>query len=143
MYDKWQKKKKIALFVVRDRHVTFFHLLLEQNPTPLPVRMHPKLFFSYFVYKKNKFHTYPTYVQAQCPLYVVHVMSKSAGTELARARHRYGNVGIYGETLAAALGTDGTNYTHQCWHHAACHVLSPPLRPDTETPKFLMNLLAQ
>ncbi|XP_039448318.1 dihydropyrimidinase isoform X3 [Culex pipiens pallens] len=81
--------------------------------------------------------------QTKCPLYVVHVMSKSAGIELARARRRYNGVGIYGETLAAALGTDGTNYTHQCWHHAACHVLSPPLRPDPTTPEFMMKLLAQ
>jgi dihydropyrimidinase len=70
-------------------------------------------------------------------------MSKSAGIEVARARQRYGGVGIYGETLAAALGTDGTNYQHECWHHAACHVLSPPLRPDPDTPQFLMGLLAQ
>lgn len=70
-------------------------------------------------------------------------MSKSAGIELARARRRYKGVGIYGETLAAALGSDGTNYTHHCWHHAACHVLSPPLRPDTTTPEFMMKLLAQ
>lgn len=81
--------------------------------------------------------------QTKCPLYVVHVMSKSAGIELARARERYNGIGIYGETLAAALGTDGTHYTHQCWHHAACHVLSPPLRPDPTTPEFMMKLLAQ
>lgn len=70
-------------------------------------------------------------------------MSKMAGIELARARERYGHVGIYGETLAAALGSDGTNYIHHCWHHAACHVLSPPLRPDPSTPEFMMRLLAQ
>lgn len=76
-------------------------------------------------------------------MYVVHVMSKSAGIEVARARRRYNNIGIYGETLAAALGTDGTNYQHKCFHHAAAHVLSPPLRPDQTTPEFLMKLLAQ
>ncbi|XP_067642833.1 dihydropyrimidinase isoform X3 [Eurosta solidaginis] len=81
--------------------------------------------------------------QVDCPLYVVHVMSKSAGIELARARKRYTNRGIiYGETLAAALGTDGTNYWHDCFHHAAAHVLSPPLRPDPTTPTFMMKLLA-
>ncbi|XP_052870063.1 dihydropyrimidinase isoform X1 [Anopheles cruzii] len=80
--------------------------------------------------------------QAHCPLYVVHVMSKSAGIEVARARHRYNGAGIFGETLAAAVGTDGTNYQHKCWHHAAAHVLSPPLRPDPTTPEFLMKLLA-
>ncbi|XP_049537609.1 dihydropyrimidinase isoform X1 [Anopheles darlingi] len=81
--------------------------------------------------------------QAQCPLYVVHVMSKSAGIEVARARRRYNATGIFGETLAAAVGTDGTHYHDQCWHHAAAHVLSPPLRPDPTTPEFLMKLLAQ
>lgn len=78
-----------------------------------------------------------------CPLYVVHVMSRSAALELARARSRYQTRGIYGETLAAALGTDGTHYTHQCFHHAACHVLSPPLRPDVTTPAALMKFLAK
>lgn len=82
-------------------------------------------------------------VQAHCPLYVVHVMSKSAGIEVARARRRYNGTGIFGETLAAALGTDGTHYHDKCWHHAAAHVLSPPLRPDPTTPEFLMKLLAQ
>ncbi|XP_014091410.1 dihydropyrimidinase isoform X1 [Bactrocera oleae] len=80
--------------------------------------------------------------QVDCPLYVVHVMSKSAGIEVARARRRYKNTVIYGETLAAALGTDGTNYWHECFQHAAGHVLSPPLRPDPTTPAFMMNLLA-
>ncbi|XP_055375035.1 dihydropyrimidinase isoform X1 [Condylostylus longicornis] len=80
--------------------------------------------------------------QMQCPLYVVHVMSKSAAIEVKRARERYNQKGIYGETLAAALGTDGTNYKHECWHHAAAHVLSPPLRPDKTTPQFLMKSLA-
>ncbi|XP_058454472.1 dihydropyrimidinase-like [Malaya genurostris] len=81
--------------------------------------------------------------QTKCPLYVVHVMSKSAGIEFTRARHRYSEVGIFGETLAAALGTDGTHYWDKCWHHAASHVTSPPLRPDQTTPEFLMNMLAQ
>lgn len=76
-------------------------------------------------------------------MYVVHVMSKSAGIELARARQRYKYRGIYGETLAAALGTDGTHCFNKCFHHAAAHVLSPPLRPDPTTPEFMMKLLAK
>uniref|UniRef100_A0A182MQI7 dihydropyrimidinase n=1 Tax=Anopheles culicifacies TaxID=139723 RepID=A0A182MQI7_9DIPT len=63
--------------------------------------------------------------QAHCPLYVVHVMSKSAGIEVARARRRYNGTGIFGETLAAALGTDGTHYHDKCWHHAAAHTKAP------------------
>ena len=30
----------------------------------------------------------------------------------------------------------------QCWRHAAGYVLSPPLREDTTTPDYLMDLLA-
>lgn len=90
-------------------------------------------------------HPYSTRVRVEvgCPLYVVHVMSKAAGVELARARQRYGGVGIYGETLAATLGTDGTHCWNRCFCHAAAHVLSPPLRADPSTPEFMMRLLAQ
>lgn len=77
--------------------------------------------------------------QTHCPLYVVHVMSRSAAEAVALARSR-GNV-IYGETLGAALGADGRAYKHQCWEHAAGHVLSPPLRPDPETPETMLRFL--
>lgn len=70
-------------------------------------------------------------------------MSRSASEEVARARDRYiGELPIFGETLAAALGTTGLEYQNKCWFHAACHVLSPPLRPDTSTPEYLMQSLA-
>lgn len=82
-------------------------------------------------------------LQVNCPLYIVHVMSKSAAIEVARARRRYRGVGIYAETLAAAIGSDGTNYRHNCFHHAAAHILSPPLRPDTTTPDFMVKCLAE
>jgi len=78
--------------------------------------------------------------QAGCPLYVVHVMSKTAGDAVANAR-REGEV-VFGEPTAAGLGTDGTNCWNKCWKHAACHVMSPPLRPDPTTPGYLMDLLA-
>ncbi|XP_018397062.1 PREDICTED: dihydropyrimidinase isoform X3 [Cyphomyrmex costatus] len=79
--------------------------------------------------------------QVNCPLYVVHVMSRSAAEQVEAARKR--GVCVFGETLAAAIGTDGTNYLHKCWRHAAGHVISPPLRPDMDTPRVLVNMLAK
>lgn len=78
--------------------------------------------------------------QANCPLYVVHVMSKSAAVAVSNAR-RQGKV-VFGEPIAAGLGTDGTHQFNKCWRHAAGHVMSPPLRPDSTTPAYLMDLLA-
>lgn len=78
--------------------------------------------------------------RANCPLYVVHVMSKAAAHAILEGRAR-GCI-VWGEPIAAGLGTDGTNYWHKCWRHAAGHVMGPPLRPDPQTPKYLMDLLA-
>lgn len=77
--------------------------------------------------------------QANCPLYVVHVMGKPAANEIARARKRYeGKGGIYAEALAAAIAMDGSKF-----HNSCHHVMSPPIRPDPETPEFLLKALAR
>lgn len=80
--------------------------------------------------------------QTKCPLYVVHVMSKAAAEEISRARKSWGENFIFGEALAAGLGTDGLQCANKCWHHAAAHVMSPPLRPNKETKEVLMRMLA-
>jgi len=79
--------------------------------------------------------------QTKCPLYVVHVMSKSAANIIMNKR-KEGTV-IFGEPIAASLACNGTHYYHSCWRHAAAYVLSPPLREDTSTPGYLMELLAR
>ncbi len=46
--------------------------------------------------------------QVKCPLYVVHVMSKSAATIIMEKR-KTGSV-IFGEPIAASLACNGTHY---------------------------------
>ncbi|CAF0880059.1 unnamed protein product [Brachionus calyciflorus] len=74
------------------------------------------------------------------PVYIVHVMSKSAAQAVSDGK-RKGTV-VIGEPIAAGLATDGTHYFNKCWRHSAGHVMSPPLRDDASTPGYLMDLLA-
>lgn len=73
------------------------------------------------------------------PLYVVHVMKKSAAEEIRRAKKK-GYV-VYGEALAAGLGTDGSHYLDKDWDHAAGFVMSPTIDMNPQTKEFEMRLL--
>jgi dihydropyrimidinase len=77
--------------------------------------------------------------QVNVPLYVVHVMSKSAAYEVERAKAAGKNV--YGEPLAAGLAVDGREYWNKDWRHAAGFVMSPPIREDPSTKDYLMESL--
>ncbi|GJQ68566.1 hypothetical protein Trydic_g14414 [Trypoxylus dichotomus] len=61
--------------------------------------------------------------QVDSPLYVVHVMSKSAGFAVKQARER--GVQVIGETLVAGVACDGSHYKNPCFNHLAAHVNSP------------------
>lgn len=50
---------------------------------------------------------------------------------------------VFGEVVTAALAVDGSQYFNKSWRHAAAHVSSPPLRPDSTTPDYLADLLAK
>eukprot|EP00466_Bigelowiella_natans_P013001 jgi/Bigna1/72466/fgenesh1_pg.20_\ len=77
--------------------------------------------------------------QVNVPLFVVHVMSKSAPQEVERAKAK--GINVYGEPLAVALACDGREYYHPDWRHAAGYVMSPPLREDPSTKLYLAEAL--
>uniref|UniRef100_A0A5K3ET21 dihydropyrimidinase n=2 Tax=Mesocestoides corti TaxID=53468 RepID=A0A5K3ET21_MESCO len=76
---------------------------------------------------------------ANCPLYVVHVMSSAAAQKISDARQD--GILVVGEAIAAGLATDGSHYLNKCWRHAAGYVMSPPLR-EKGTQTLLMKALA-
>lgn len=78
--------------------------------------------------------------QLNTPIYIVHVMSKSAANMIMNARKE--GKRVYGEPIAAGLGTDGHHCFHEDWRHAAAYIMSPPLRNDPTVKEYLMKLLA-
>uniref|UniRef100_A0A915J331 dihydropyrimidinase n=1 Tax=Romanomermis culicivorax TaxID=13658 RepID=A0A915J331_ROMCU len=79
--------------------------------------------------------------EANCPLYVVHVMSKGAADAIGDAR-RKGAV-VFGEAVGSGIsGINGTELFDHCFRHAAAHVMSPPLSDDSSTAAHLMDSLA-
>lgn len=79
--------------------------------------------------------------QVNVPLYIVHVMSKSAAYEVERAKAK--GIQVWGEPIAAALAVDGREYYNSDWRHAAGYVMSPPLREDPGTKDDLIRRLKE
>lgn len=77
--------------------------------------------------------------QTGSPLYVVHVMSESAA-KVIEYRRKAGQTTLFGEALAAGLGTVAPD-SDCCFEVSAAHVMSPPIRKKSSTPVTLMKAL--
>jgi len=75
------------------------------------------------------------------PLYVVHVMSKMALEEVARARER--GVRVVGEPLCTGLAKDQSEVWNEDFDQAAMHVMSPPIRSLAHDGEALANALSR
>lgn len=75
------------------------------------------------------------------PLYVTAVTSKSAADVVSVKRSE--GVVLFGETLASAVGIDGYEQYGRDIEKARSYITCPPLRPDSTTPAYLIEHLAQ
>ena len=66
-------------------------------------------------------------------------MSRESSEEVLRAKNR--GLLVYGQTLAATLGTDGSKLWDKDWDVAARYVMSPCLNPDPTVKTQIMRYL--
>ncbi|XP_017759774.1 PREDICTED: dihydropyrimidinase isoform X2 [Eufriesea mexicana] len=78
--------------------------------------------------------------QVNCPLYVTALSSESAAHVVSSKRAD--GVVLFGETLASTVGIDGSEQYGKDIEKARRYITSPPLRPDSMTPVYLIEQLA-
>ncbi|XP_050581817.1 dihydropyrimidinase isoform X6 [Bombus affinis] len=79
--------------------------------------------------------------QVNCPLYVTALSSKFAADVVSSKRSE--GVVLFGETLASTVGIDGSEQYGKDIEKARRYITSPPLRPDSTTPAYLIEHLSQ
>ncbi|KAH7707903.1 DHP-2 protein [Aphelenchoides avenae] len=79
--------------------------------------------------------------QANCPLYVVHVMSKEAAEVIVKHRQK-GHV-VFGEPIAPGLARSAGHCFEKDSAFLSGHIMSPPISRDPQTPVTLMDYLAR
>lgn len=73
------------------------------------------------------------------PLYVVHVMKRSAAEAIQRAKAK--GMVVFGEPVATSLAVDASNLWDPDWRKAAGNVMSPIMDIDPTTKDYLMKML--
>lgn len=75
-----------------------------------------------------------------CPLHVTALSSESAAHVVSSKRAD--GIVLFGETLASTVGIDGSEQYRKDIETARRYITSPPLRPDSMTPVYLIEQLA-
>ncbi|KAL9652463.1 hypothetical protein ABK040_000035 [Willaertia magna] len=81
------------------------------------------------------------FAAGNAPLYIVHVMSKAAMEEVARAKAK--GYRIVGEPIAAGLSLDESVYYEGDWMQRAKYVMSPPIRTKQDQEALVKGLKAR